>query len=80
MRYQVPVIVTVRAYGPDEAKRIVQRLVDEAPTAHHVNTQGLRFAVGDAAEHTEVREDVTWSVSAEERTIVQRALDNYRAE
>lgn len=80
MRYQVPVTVTLRAYGPDEAKASVQRLVNEAPTAHHVRTDGFRFAIGDAAPVEITRTDQTLSLSEDERALVDRTLAEYRDE
>lgn len=80
MRYQVPVTVTLRANSTDEARRAVQRLVDEAPQAHHVYTNGWRFSVGDAAEVAVARTDHTLSLSEDELAVVNRALAEYRDE
>lgn len=81
MRYQVPVTVTLRANSTDDARRAVQRLVDEAPTAHHVyGVDGWRFAIGEAAEAQVLRTDRVLSLSDDELAHVQQTLADYRDE
>ena len=80
MRYQVPVTVTLRANSENEATERVQRLVDEAPTSYRVQTNGWRFDVTPATEVNEVRTDQTFSLTEDERQVVEDALAKYRAE
>lgn len=79
MRYEVKVTVSVPATDAASAQALVQRLVDEAPQAHHVRTGRMRFAVGEATVVPDVREDWTaQAVTADERAVMEQALANYR--
>ena len=79
MRYQVPVTVTLTAYGPDEARATVQRLVNLAPQAGVGLVGDTQFTVGAAVQQAEpVRTNRTALLSDDEFAAAQAAVARVR--